>query len=290
MKKILIPTDFSDPSINAAKFALAIANVIDGQVVLCHAFSVPVQAPLAAQVSLTVIDYNTVQEQTLQQLTTMAKTLEEEVATGWLADSRPIKWVADAGPVIDVINGLVDKERVTMLIMGMSGDGAVSQFFLGSCSREMISNARIPVLLVPTAATFIGINKIAFATDLSEADIDVIHSLATFAAQFNAEILVVHVSEGQGDDDKHRAKIAGFLNDITSKVDYPRIYFRAITQMNVDEGLDWLTEHGQIDMLAMVHHRSSLLDTLFNRSHTQKLARRIDIPLLVYPGYLNHVF
>ena len=43
-------------------------------------------------------------------------------------------------------------------------------------------------------------------------------------------------------------------------------------------------------MLAMVHHRSSLLDTLFNRSHTQKLARRIDIPLLVYPGYLNHVF
>jgi nucleotide-binding universal stress UspA family protein len=290
MKKILIPTDFSDPSINAAKFALAVANVIDGQAILCHAFSVPVQAPMAAQVSLPVIDYDAVHQQTVEQLITMAKKLEEEAATGWLADSRPIKWVADGGPVIDVVNSLVDKEKANLLIMGMSGDGAVSQFFLGSCSREMISHAKIPVLLVPTAATFIGINKIAFATDLSDEDINVIQSLATFASQFNAEILVAHVSEGQGDDDKQRTKIADFLNDITRKVNYPRIYFRDIKQMDVDEGLDWLAEHGQIDMLVMVHHRSSLIDVLFNRSRTQKVARRIDIPLLVYPGYLNHVF
>jgi nucleotide-binding universal stress UspA family protein len=290
MKKILIPTDFSDPSINAARFALALANVIDGQTLLCHAFSVPVQAPMAAQVSLPVIDYATVQQQTQDRLTTMAKQLEEEASKGWLANSRPIQFAADGGPFIDVINDMVEKEKANMLVMGMSGDGAVSQFFLGSCGREMISDAKIPVLLVPSSATFMGINKIAFATDLSEGDIDVIHSLATFASQFNAEILVAHVSEGQGDDDKQRAKIADFLNDITSKVNYPRIYFRDIKQMNVDEGLDWLTEHGQIDMLVMVHHRSSLIDVLFNRSHTQKLARRIDIPLMVYPGYLNHVF
>ncbi|MBG6234144.1 nucleotide-binding universal stress UspA family protein [Pedobacter sp. CAN_A7] len=290
MKKILIPTDFSDPSINAARFALALANVVDGQVLLCHAFGVPVQAPMAAQVSLPVIDYATVQQQTQDRLTTLSNQLEEEASKGWLANARPIKFTADGGPFADVINGMVEKEKANMLIMGMSGDGAVSQFFLGSCSREMISDAKIPVLLVPPAATFMGINKIAFATDLSEGDIDVIHSLATFASQFNAEILVAHVSEGQGDDDKQRAKIADFLNDISSKVNYPRIYFRDIKQMSVDEGLDWLTEHGQIDMLVMVHQRSSLIDVLFNRSHTQKLARRIEIPLLVYPGYLNHVF
>lgn len=290
MKKILVPTDFSDPAINAAKFALAISNVIDGQVKLCHAFVVPVQAPLAAQVSLAVIDYDTVQEQANEQLNAMAEKLEEEMAHGWLANSRPIERLADGGPFIDVINGMVEKEKPMMLVMGMSGDGAVSQFFLGSCSREMINRSQVPVLLVPAAATFIGINKIAFATDLSDGDIDVIHSLATFAAQFNAEILVAHVSEGQGDDEKQRAKIADFLNDITCKVNYPRIYFRDIKQMNVDEGLDWLSEHGQIDMLVMVHHRSSLIDVLFNRSRTQKVARRIDIPLMVYPGYLNHVF
>lgn len=290
MKKILIPTDFSDPSLNAAKFALAVANVINGQAVLCHAFSVPVQTPMAAQVSLPVIDYDIVHQQTIEQLTNTAEILEAEAAQGWLANSRPIQWLADGGPVVDVINSMVEKQKTNMLIMGMSGDGAVSQFFLGSCSRELISHAKIPVLLVPPAATFIGLNKIAFATDLSEGDIDVIHSLATFASQFNAEILVAHVSEGQGDDDKQRAKIADFLNDITCKVNYPRIYFRDIKQMNVDEGLDWLSEHGQIDMLVMVHHRSSLIDVLFNRSITQKVARRIDIPLLVYPGYLNHVF
>ncbi|WP_432708912.1 universal stress protein [Pedobacter sp.] len=154
----------------------------------------------------------------------------------------------------------------------------------------MISHAKIPVLLVPAAATFIGINKIAFATDLSHDDIGVIRSLSTFAAQFNAEILVAHVSEGQGDDDKQRAKIADFINYITTRIDYPHVHFRDIKQMNVDEGLDWLSEHGQIDMLVMVHHRSSLIDVLFNRSRTQKVARHIDIPLLVYPGYLNHVF
>ena len=290
MKKILIPTDFSDPSENAANFALAIAHVMEAQVMLCHAFVVPVQLPMAAQVSISVVDYDTVRQQTNERLSAMAAKIEEEASKGWMANSRPVQCAAEGGPFIDVLNGMVEKEKAAMVVMGMSGDGAVSQFFLGSSSREMIDQAKIPVLLVPKSAAFMGINKIAFATDLSEGDIDVIQSLATFAQQFNAEILVAHVSEGQGDEDKQQAKIADFLNDITCKINYPRIYFRNIKQMNVDEGLDWLTEHGQIDMLVMVHHPSNLIDILFNRSHTENVARRIEIPLLVYPGYLSHVF
>jgi nucleotide-binding universal stress UspA family protein len=290
MKKILLPTDFSEPAENAAKFALALAQVTDAQLLLCHAFTLPVQAPMAAQVSISVIDYDTVLQQTNEQLSNLAAKLTEEASKGWLADSRTIQWAADGGPFIDVVNGLVEKEQATMVVMGMSGAGAVSQFFMGSCSREMTNHANVPVLLIPTAANFIGINKIAYATDLSVGDIDVIQSLASFARYFNAEILVAHVSDTHEDDAKQQAKIADFLNEITCKVNYPRIYFRAIKQMDVDEGLDWLTEHGQIDMLVMVHQRTSVIDELFNRSHTQKMARRIDIPLLVYPGYLSQVF
>ena len=120
MKKILIPTDFSDPSENAAKFALAIANVMDAHVMLCHAFVVPIQLPMAAQVSIPVVDYDTVQQQTNERLSTMAAKIEEEASKGWLANSRPVQCAAEGGPFIDVLNGMVEKEKAAMVVMGMS--------------------------------------------------------------------------------------------------------------------------------------------------------------------------
>jgi hypothetical protein len=70
---------------------------------------------------------------------------------------------------------------------------------------------------------------------------------------------------------------------IADNANYPNIYYREIKDRPPIVGLDWLCEHGQIDILAMVHRNHDFLDSMINGSQTQKMADHIAIPLLVFP-------
>ena len=74
------------------------------------------------------------------------------------------------------------------------------------------------------------------------------------------------------------------LTELSNKANYPNIYFRLIENNNVEEGLSWLCGHGQVDMLAMVHRKHNLFERIFKKSHAQKIASEIGVPLLVYPA------
>jgi len=290
MKKILVPTDFSLPAENAAVYALNLAKSISANILLFNAIRIPANAPLAAQVNRPLVDYNTLKEEVTRELHELSQKLKMDDTGASLPVYPAIQYKSQAGSVTTVVSHIFEQEKAFLVVMGLSGEGAVSRFFLGSNSRDLIDKANFPVLLVPSNSKFNGIRKIAFATDLSEKDIEVIHCLAGFAAYFNAEILLAHVSENKAEDAAHQRKLTAFLSDVTCKINYPHIYYRHINQGDVDQGLDWLAEHGLIDILVMVHRHNNLIGDLFHRSHTQKVARHIDIPLLVYPGQGKYFF
>lgn len=290
MKKILVPTDFSPPAENAAVYALNLAKSISANILLCNAIRIPASAPLAAQVTLPLVDYNSLKEEVTLNLDELSQKLKMDDVGASLPVYPTIQYKSQAGSVNTVVKHIFEQEKACLVIMGLSGEGAISSFFLGSNSRDLIDRANFPIILVPAKSKFNGIRKIAFATDLNESDIEVIHCLAGFAAHFNAEILLAHVSENRAEDAAHQRKLTAFLSDVTCKINYPRIYYRHINQRDVDQGLDWLAVHGLIDILVMVHRHNNLIGDLFHRSHTQKVARHIDIPLLVYPGQGKYFF
>ncbi|GAC1312599.1 MAG: hypothetical protein NVSMB24_34410 [Mucilaginibacter sp.] len=287
MKKILVATDFSPAADNAARYALNLAGVLRTGIKLCTAFKVPAETPMAAQVVWPLEDYTSLKSETMEDLKSLAeKLINEEFPEKERQSFYPlIDYTSEIGTVTAVIRNLMEDQRLPLVVMGMSGAGMMSRFFLGSSSREMIEKASAPVLLIPSQTAYKDIKKIAFATDLSTGDIDVIHSLAGLAYPFNAEILLAHVTPDSVDGPYQR-KIDNFLNEVTCKVNYPRIYYRPVKSSSIDHGLEWLAANGQADMLAMVHRKQNIFDRMLTGSHTQKLARHIKLPLLVFPqGY-----
>jgi nucleotide-binding universal stress UspA family protein len=285
MKTILVPTDFSPAADNAARYALQLAKAIKANIKLCHAFKVPAETPMASQVVWPLEDFTTLKKDTTEGLKLLAEKLtkDDEAITSPGSFHPLIEYASEVGAVTEVVHQLFLDEKSTLVVMGMSGAGGLSRFFLGSTSRDMIEEASFPVLLIPSEATFNGIHKIAFSTDLSTGDIGMIHSLSGLAYPLNAEILVAHVTSEQYDSPEHMHKVDSFLNYVTNKINYPKIYYRHIRSIDVEHGLDWLTEHGQIDMLAMVHRKHNLLERIFEGSYTQRLAKHIELPLLVFP-------
>lgn len=288
MKTVLVPTDFSKPADNAALYAVHIASYLKANIELCHAFFVPVDTVAMGQVGWPLYDYDTLKQEALLQLDKLLNVMEREVPDTADGFCPAIVAGAEASGTVHLIVDLVKKKQAGMVVMGISGSGAVTKFFAGSTSRELIGLAHFPVLLVPPAFVFKPIKKIAFASDLSSADIKVIHALAGFARYFNAEIVIVHVDSDSAEYDAGKADV--FLNEVTCKINYDKIYYREISSSSVNDGLQWLSDHHWVDLLVMVHRKGTAVDRLFKGSLTKKQADRVKIPLLVLPEGLHPVF
>jgi nucleotide-binding universal stress UspA family protein len=288
MKTILVPTDFSQAAENAAYYALKLAQNIKAHIKLCNAFKVAMETPVAAQVVWPMEDYDELKTDINGELKILADRLERQSQADGESFKPRIDYTCEVGTVTDVVRNIVDEEDIGMIVMGMSGAGFFSRLFLGSTSRDMIDKVECPVLLVPLGTTFKPVTKIGFATDLNSGDIDVIHSLAGLAKYMNAEILVAHIADEKFTSEAHQHKIDRFLTDVTCKANYSKIYYRSIKSMDVEHGLDWLAEHGQLDMLVMVHHWHHFFNRLIAGSHTKKIAGHIHLPLLVYSGHDGH--
>jgi nucleotide-binding universal stress UspA family protein len=279
MKNILVPTDFSPAATNAAKYALNIAKSVNANIKLCNAVTVPAESIYAAQVAWPMDDLATLKDGAEAELIYQADVLESSIGDGF----RPhISHSTGMGNVTDYVRNTVSDDKISMVVMGMSGANLFSKFLLGSNSRDLINKADFPLLLIPKQYVYKPINKIAFATDLSDSDIDALHTVANFARYFNAQILVSHVMEVAN---QHQRKVEEFLSDVTCRINYPNIYYRSLENDGVNAGLNWLTENGKIDMLVMIHHAHSIFDS----SHTQRLAIKSSVPLLVLPDGFNKV-
>jgi len=284
MKTLLVPTDFSQTADNAASYAIQLAQVLKADVKLCNAIKVPAESFLADTVVWPLEDYASLKENVTCDLKIATTRLQQELQESIGDHTFPrIDFISEVGSVTDVVKNMVETERIPLVVMGMSGAGALSKLFLGSNSIDLIEKADFPLLLIPGDVKYKAIQKIAFATDFNPHDVGIVCSLVTFARNFNAEIMIAHIADEKYDSAEHEKKAQNFLSDITSKANYDKIYYRPVKSMDVVHGLDWICQHSYSDMIVMTHGNHSVLDAFFNGSYTKKLARHVNIPLLVYP-------
>lgn len=281
MKTVLVPTDFSASAYNAAFYALQMAKRLQTSLHLLHVMEALDKTLLDTQLIWPIIDYNTLKENAVKSMGGLEQKLEEEDKyENPESDVVPITYGIKEGVVRKEVAKEVQEKDILLLVAGMYGASKVNRFLFGSKSRDFIDYVNCPVLLIPTEARYRKIKKIAFTTDLSPEDIELIELLAVFARPFDAEILIAHISADVYDA-QHQQKIEGFLNNVTCKNNYDKIYYRHVQNDDIEEGIFWLSENGQVDMLTMVHRAHNMFSKLLGDSKTKQLARRIKIPLMV---------
>ncbi len=278
MKKFLFPTDFSATATHALNYGYSLARQVKANIIICNAVIEPAEVPQAGMVSWPVEESELLLEESSHELRLLREQLEKKEET--ISFNPIINTKNKAGTVIEIVNCLGHDHDIGLVIIGTHGGGGLSTLLLGNHSRQLIDNINRPLLLVPPSAEIKPIKKIAFATDFQKPaeDLECIYQLILLARPLNAEILITNIFDAGEEDHK------GFMNELANKADYPHIYYRVVKAYRPEAGLDWLCEHGQIDVLAMVHRSHTFIDSLFRGSQTQKMANHIAIPLLVFPA------
>jgi nucleotide-binding universal stress UspA family protein len=283
MKNVLIATDFSGESKHAARYGYALACQIKSNMILCNAMIVPAEIPQAGLIMWPVNEYDLLLDDSQKELERLKRNLE---ASGTGPGFKPlITHISEAGSVNNVVNGIVAHHEAELVIIGTHRHNGINEILLNNHASILIDNLSKPLLLISAEAEFKPIKKIAFATDFQNIDKDLlaIYQLIPLAKKLGAEILLTHITKEKYESDEHQQLLSRMLVDLSNKADYPYIYYRLIRNQNAEAGLDWACQHDQVDMLAMVHRHCGFFYKLFNRSHAQKMARHIHIPLLVLP-------
>lgn len=286
MKKILIATDFSARAAHAAKYGYTIASQLEVDVVLCNAFIVPAEIPQAGTLVWPQFEYDELLENSKLELKQLKAQLLQNL--GDRSFKPDITCRSEIGGVADVIKEITAGTDIELIVMGTHGAGKLDTFMMGNHSRNMINYTKIPLLLVPGSAELRPIKKIAFATDLKDSrrdrDMEAIYRLIPILKKLNAELLLTHIYSGDDPTDKSTQQIRQSLVELSNKANYPNIFYRIVSSNNPERGLDWLCDHGHIDVLAMVHRKHDWLDKILIGSHAQKMADHVRVPLLIIPG------
>lgn len=281
MKKILVPTDFSANATHAAEYGYRLAQQLKADIVLCNAVTVPAETPQAGLVTWPMEEKDILLSDSEEELKRLKASMQQHDRTDKF---RPaVTFIEEAGLLTDVVDHIMATQSIDLVLMGTHGNDSLSTFLMGNHCSKMIDNTLKALLLVPSAAKFTPIKKIAFAIDLESAENDLqeLYKLIPLAKALHAEILITHIQHDKEPSPGFKRYMGRFLTELSNSADYAHIYYRVVASDDTEKGLKWLCEHGQVDILAMLHRHHGFFDSLFNGSHTQRLVSRIAIPLLV---------
>ena len=163
MKKLLVPTDFSDTSKNAARFALQMAvDLQNAKVILIHVSDKITGGSDGSPLTEDDDDRRVILNQALQQM-------KEELAPA--AGSVPVEFATEKGSsLVDTLQRYVRHQAIDLVIMGITGATRLEQIFMGSNTLDMARESVCPVMIIPPDAKYRTIKNVVLASDFKDVD------------------------------------------------------------------------------------------------------------------------
>lgn len=270
MKKILIPTDFSQNAKNATDYALSLFNEKNTEITLLNVFYIP-YAPIDVAHS-----YNDVTSENAEQL------FQQELKR--IAKKNPhlkasISTLFEVGDVVNVVRSLEREFNYELIVMGTKGASGLAEVFVGSRTSAMIKSVKTPVLVIPEAAKFKPIKRILFTADEEFIDQKLNVEILKEIAQTNhSKIEALYISESSENEELIKKFIDHKIN--LNFKDIPH-QLNSKNGIIVENEIQKYTENNSIDLIAMVTTNGNLFHNLFHTSVTKQVAMHTKMPLLV---------
>ena len=143
LKKILCPTDFSEPSLEAIKAAAELAERYRAEIILMHAVPpLPAYPQPGAMAVLDTAAY-------LQERLTYGKKTMEGLIKDKIPDKVSARSLVLTGNPSDEITRLAETEDVDLIVIATHGVTGWRRFIFGSVAERVVRLSPCPVLTIP---------------------------------------------------------------------------------------------------------------------------------------------
>ena len=211
LKLILCPVDFSDFSASAYEYALTLAEYYKANLTALHAIELS-KYPFADYVGATG-DFADLS----RALCEGGKTKLREFAKKHSRHGIEPQLVVDQGNASDLILSFAQTHDVELIVMGTHGRRGFDRLVLGSTTNRVMRKACCPVLVVSNPAHNVmttgpggkhRLSRILYCTDFSLNSERALEYAISLAAEYGAELTMLHVAGRAQDPARAEAIIA----------------------------------------------------------------------------------
>ncbi|MGV9003071.1 universal stress protein [Flavobacterium sp.] len=272
MKKILVPTDFSDHAYFAIKVASEIAKKNDGEVILLHMLELPQQAGDALGVGHELPEIMLFKNAALNKL--------EELADDPCLDGLTVSTVIQFELAFDGIMNISKINNVDLVVMGSHGASGFKEMFIGSNAEKVVRNSEVPVLIIKKDTATFNIDKFVFASDFTDEIKTPFRKVVEFANEFGAELHLVMINTPSNFKPTHLSHqiMDDFISNFTIRKFSKHIY----NDTNVENGILNFANHINADLIGMSTHGRKGLAHFFNGSISEDLVNHSARPVVTF--------
>lgn len=275
MKNILLPTDFSENSWNAIKYALQFHKNTASNFYLLHVTVISNYAtgeyPLIPMGSLV---YQTL----LEQAKTSLKDLLEKIKQLPSNPKHKFYTISSYGFFTDAVNNQIDEKNIDLIVMGTKGASGLSEV-IGSNTGDLITKVKCPSLIVPEKAVYRDPKEIAFPTDYNVFyQHKILDTIAELAKMYDSAIRILHIVKKDETLTASQIENKEFLNNFFLDEKHS---FHILTNKKIEEGVQCFVESRNIDMIIMVAKNLNLFQRILFKPVVEEISYHIEIPFLV---------
>jgi nucleotide-binding universal stress UspA family protein len=279
MKKILVPTDFSEHAEYALKVAAQIARKNNGEIFLLHMLELPALASDGIGESNAVGSNSDLPEV----MFFMQKTRErfQEVLNQPYLQGIPVVEAIQFERAFDGIISHSKKHNIDLVVMGSHGASGFHEMFIGSNTEKVVRTSDVPVLVIKKEQGEFNPQKFVFASDFSDEIKKPFAKVVEFANSFNTELHLVSINTPNNFKATHAAEKA--IQNFAAQFDIKNGYTSHIyNDVNIEKGVLHFSNSINADLIGMSTHGRQGLAHFFNGSVSEDLVNHAVRPVITF--------
>lgn len=268
MKTILVPTDFSENAANAAMYALALAKQVGcAKIILYNAYEAPVTIDPAMPV-MQLINIDDLKAGSNEGLQKLKSRLDTHAPAGITIECE------NEFSSLTNIDDACERTGAGLIVMGITGHSRLEEVFVGSTTISVVNHTKVPVVIVPSKATYSPIRNILLAVDVEKiAATTPMKLVETLLDSTKAKLYVLNIHKREHNGAGHDMLTGKLLQGY--EAEHHRVehsdYAKAINDFADDRG---------VDLIVTIPKKHGLFEGLFKRDYTKQLAFHTHVPLM----------
>lgn len=273
MKTILILTDYSYSSFNAARYALTFAGTFDAaKVILYNSFNY--LADSAGELAMLSAGLDKLRQDSEERMADLQISLEPFQKPGTLVEA-----LTDDRHLIAAVGKILSDYKVDVIIAGSKNRSAVGMLLIGSRIVDLIDNFDVPILIVPSAYIYEPVMCAVLATDLLEVEKLPQKAITKFINDYRCKLIVLNVdSHEEEHSDIGQILAIGELHKI---LDPNRPDYHYTNSRDISKGIRGFCNDHHAGLVMVIHKEHSFVHNLLFRSVEKEMTLHSNVPLLI---------
>jgi len=266
MKRVLVPTDFSQPAGYALRVAASIVRRSEGRLFLMHVMDIPEPD-----------SENNIDPKWQLLLNQTEKKFKEIFAEDFMSDINTAEIIGYEN-ILENITRFSEENEIELIVMGSYGASGIREKLMGSNAQKVVRNVDVPVLIVKNEISDFNPADMVFASDFGQESYDSFLDVMGMVHHFNARLHLLKVITRSAFENNYVT--TALMQNFIQYFKLRNVTKNVFNDESVVDGILNFSDSIQADLIALCTEGRSPMYQIFNESVAEKLVNLSERPIL----------